>query len=147
MGAPYGHAFGQIQLCFRYVSSCLYTFAYSVGDKQYYLSLGGWVSGSSLVISCVMWSKDRNIGSKNTSENLSNKAKIYGSLSPRARGVWGPSYSLSSTSLSPIAKRLPDSHNSVNQAALCDLQMVFIKECKEHSSTQVSHNNKVPSTT
>ena len=74
-------------------------------------------------------------GSLNTSENLSNKAEIYGSLAPRAKGAQGPFYSPSSTSLAPIAKRLTNSHNNVNQAALCDLRTVFIKELKEHSST------------
>ena len=71
----------------------------------------------------------------NMSENSSNKAEIYGSLAPGARGVWIPSYSPSSMSLAPIARRLPDGHNNVNQAALWDLQTVFNKEHKEHSST------------
>ena len=83
----------------------------------------------------------------NTSKNSSNKAEIYGSLAPGARGVWGPSYSPSSMSLAPIARRLLDGHNNVNHAALWDLQTVFNKDLKEHSSTQVLHNNKVPSTT
>ena len=61
------------------------------------------------------------MGSLNTSENLSNKAEIYGSLAPGAKGVQGPSYSPSSTSLAPIARRLPDGCNNVNHAALCDL--------------------------
>ena len=34
------------------MSSCLYTSAYSAGDKQYCLGLGGWASGSSKVILC-----------------------------------------------------------------------------------------------
>ena len=83
----------------------------------------------------------------NNSENLSNKAETYGSLAPGAKGVRGPSNSLSSMSLDPIARRLPDGCNNLNHAALHDLQMVFIKDLKEHSSTQHSHNNKVPSAT
>ena len=83
----------------------------------------------------------------NISENSSNKAEIYGSLAPGAKGVWGPSNSPSSTSLAPIATGLPDGCNNVNYAALYDLQMVFINDLKEHSSTGVSYNNKVPSTT
>ena len=43
----------RIQLRSTYVSSCLCTSAYSMGDKQYCLGLGGWASGSSKVISCV----------------------------------------------------------------------------------------------
>ena len=147
IGAPYGLMLGLIQLCSRYVSSCLYTSAYSVGDKRYCLGLGGWAFGSSKVISCVTQSKGKKIGSANMSENSSNKVEIYDSLAPRARGVWGTSYSPSSTSLAPIARRLPDGSNNVNHAALHDLQMVFINDCKEHSSTRVSHNDKVPSTT
>ena len=142
-----GSCFRWIQLCSRYVSSCLCTSAYSAGDKRYCLGLGGWASGSSKVMLCVMRSKGRKTGSVNTSENSSNKAEIYGSLAPGARGVWIPSYSPSSMSLAPIARRLPDGCNNVNQAALWDLQMVFNKEHKEHSSTKVSHNDKVPSTT
>ena len=53
MGAPYGLLLGWIQLHSRYVSSCLCTSAYSAGDKQYCLGLGGWVSGSNMVMSCV----------------------------------------------------------------------------------------------
>ena len=75
------------------------------------------------------------MGSSNISENLTNKAKIYGSLAPGAKGVLGPSYSTSSTSLAPIAMKLPDGFNNVNYVQLCDLQMVFIKDLKEHSST------------
>ena len=135
MGAPYGLVLGWIQPCSRYVSSCLHTSAYSAGDKWYCLGLGGWASGSSKVMSCVMQSKGGKTGSANMSENSSNKAEIYGSLAPGARGVWIPSYSPSSMSLAPIARRLPDGCNNVNQAALWDLQMVFNKECKEHSST------------
>ena len=124
-----------IQPCSRYMSSCLYTLAYSVGEKWYCLGLGGWASGSNKVMSCVTWSEGRKMGSSNMAENLSNKAEIYGLLAPRAKGVWGPSYSLSSMSLAPIARRLPDGHNNVNYAALWDLQMAFIKDLKEHSST------------
>ena len=98
-------------------------------------------------MSCVMQSKGEKTGSVNMSENSSNKAEIYGSLIPGARGVRIPSYSPSSISLAPIARRLPDGHNNVNQAALWDLQTVFNKERKEHSSTKVSHNDEVPSTT
>ena len=130
-----GSCFGWIQPCSRYVSSCLRTSAYSAGDKRYCLGLGGWASGSSKVMLCVMQSEGGKTGSANTSENLSNKAEIYGSLAPGARGVQIPSYSPSSMSLAPIARRLPDGHNNVNQAALWDLQMVFNKEHKEHSST------------
>ena len=136
MGAPYGLTLGWIQPCSRYVSSCLYiASAYSVGDKRYCLGLGGWASGSSKVMLCVTWSEGRKTGSMNISENSSNKAEIYGSLAPGARGVWGPSYSPSSMSLAPIARRLPDGCNNVNHAALWDLQTVFIKDLKEHSST------------
>ena len=117
----------------RYVSSCLHTSAYSTGDKQYCLGLGGWASWSSKVMSCVMQSEGRKMGSTNMSENSSNKAEIYGSLAPGAKGVWGPSYSPSSMSLAPIARRLPDGCNNVNHAALHDLRTVFIKTCKEHS--------------
>ena len=56
MGAPYGLMLGWIQLRSRYVSSCLYTSAYSAGDKQYCFDLGGWASGSSKVMLCVMQS-------------------------------------------------------------------------------------------
>ena len=83
----------------------------------------------------MMWSKGRKPGSTKTSENLSNMAEIYGLLAPRARGVWVPSYSPSSMSLANIARRPTDGHNNVNHAALCDLQTVFIKDLKEHSST------------
>ena len=146
MGAPYGLMLRWIQPCSRYVSSCLHTSAYSVGDKWYCLGWGGWASGSNKVMSCVTQSKGRKTGCINMSENSSNKAKIYGSLAPGTRGVWGPFYSLSSILLAPIARRLPDVCNNVNQAALWDLWMVFIKEQKEHSSILVSHN-KVLSTT
>ena len=78
MGAPYGLMLRGIQLCSRYVSSYLHTSAYSVGDKQYCLGLGGWASGSSKVMSCVMRSEGGNMGSLNTSESLSNKTEIYG---------------------------------------------------------------------
>ena len=125
----------QIQPRSRYVSSCLCASAYSVGDKRYYLGLGGWASGSSKVMLSVIWSEGGKTGSTNTSENSSNKAEIYGSLPPGAREVWIPSYSPSSMSLAPIARRLPDGCHNVNQAALWDLQTVFNKECKEHSST------------
>ena len=87
MGAPYGLVIGWIQPNSRYVSFCLCTSAYSVGDKWYCLGLGGWASGSTKVMSCVMKSEGGKTGSTNTSENLSNKAKIYGSLAPGARGV------------------------------------------------------------
>ena len=147
MGAPYGLALGWIQPRSRYVSSYLRTSAYSAGDKRYCLGLGGWASGSSKVMSCVTRSEGGKTGSVNTSENSSNKAEIYGSLAPGARGVRIPSYSPSSMSLAPIARRLPDGRNNVNQAALWDLQTVFNKERKEHSSTEVSHNDEVPSTT
>ena len=69
------------------------------------------------------------------SENSSNKEEIYGLLAPGDKGVWGPFYSPSSTSLALIARRLPDGCDNVNQAALCDVQMVFLKDLKEHSST------------
>ena len=84
------------------------------------MGLGGWVSGSSKVMLCVTWSEGGKTGSVNTSENSSNKAEFYGSLVPGARGVQIPSYSPSSMSLAPIAGRLPDGHNNVNQAALWD---------------------------
>ena len=91
MEAPYGLALRRIQPCSTYVSSYLYTSAYSTGDKQYCLGLGGWASGSSKVMLCVTQSKGGKTGSANTSENLSNKAEIYGSLAPGARGVQIPS--------------------------------------------------------
>ena len=147
MGAPYGLVLRWIQPHSRYVSSCLCTSDYSAGDKQYCLGLGGWASGSNKVMLCVTQSEGGKTGSPNTSENSSNKGKINGLLAPGARGVWIASYSPSSTSLDPIARRLPDDYNNVNQAALWDLRMVFNKERKEHSSTKVSHYNKVPSTT
>ena len=100
----------------------------------YSLGLGGWASGSSKVMSCVTRSEGQKIGSANTSKNLSSKAEIYGLLAPGARGVRIPSYSPSSISLAPIARRLPDSRNNLNQTALWELQTVFNKECKEHSS-------------
>ena len=87
------------------------------------------------------------MGSANMSENSSNKAEIYASVAPRAKGVRGPSNSLSSMSLTPIARRLPDGPSNTNHAALHDLQMVFINDLKEHSSTRVSHNDEVASTT
>ena len=133
MGTPYGLTLGQIQPCSRYVSSCLCTSAYCAGDKWYCLGLGGWASGSSKVMLCVTWSEGRKTGSTNMSKNSSNKAEIYGSLTPGARGVRIPSYSPSSTSLAPIARRLPDGCKNVNKAALWDLQTVFNKGCKEHS--------------
>ena len=86
-------------------------------------------------MSYVTQSEGRKMGSSNTSENSSNKAEIYGPLAPRAEGFRGPFYSPSSMSPAPIARRLPDGYKNVNQAALCDLQMVFIKERKEYSST------------
>ena len=147
MVAPYGLMLRWIQPCSRYVSSCLHISAYSVGDKWYCLGLSSWASGSSKVISCVMWSKGRKTGSANTSKNSSNKAEIYRLLASGARGVWIPSYSPSSMSLAPIARRLPYGHNNMNQAALWDLQIVFNKKHKEHSSTWVSHNDELPSTT
>ena len=147
VGAPYGLVLRWIQLRSRYVSSYLCTSAYFAGDKWYCLGLGCWESGSSKVMPCVMRSEVGKTSSVNISENLSNKAEIYGSLAPGARGVRIPSYSPSSMSLAPIARRLPDGCNNVNQAALWDLQTIFNKERKEHSSTEVSHNNKVPSTT
>ena len=54
MGAQYGLALRQTQPCSRYVSSCLCTSAYSSGDKWYCWGLGGWASGSSKVMSCVI---------------------------------------------------------------------------------------------
>ena len=135
MGALYGLTLEQIQPFSRYVSSCLCTPAYSAGDKWYCLGLGGWPSGSTKVVLSVMQSEGRKTGSMNTSENSSNKAEIYRSLAPGARGVQIPSYSPSSMSLAPIARRLPDGCDNVNQAALWDLQTIFNKECKEHSST------------
>ena len=90
MEAPYGLMLGWIQLCSRYVSRYLHTSAYSVGDKQYFLGLGGWVSGSTKVMSCVMWSEGRKTGSSNISENLSNKPEIDESLALGARAVRVP---------------------------------------------------------
>ena len=148
MGAPYGLELGQIQPYSRYVSSCLYTSAYSAGYKQYYLGLGGWASGSSKVMLCVTWFKCRKTGFMQIRLiNSFNKAEIYGSLAPGARGVQIPFYSPSSISLASIARILPYGYNNVNQAALWDLWMVFNKEHKEYSSTWVSHNDEVPSTT
>ena len=135
MGTPYELLLRWIQLRSRYVHSCLHTPDYSVGDKQHCLGLGGWASGSSKVMPCVRWSKCGKMGAMNISENLSNKVEISGSLAPGARGIQGPSYSPSSMSLAPIARRPPDSHNNVNHAVLYDLQMVFIEDLKEHSST------------
>ena len=63
MGAPYGLVLRWIQPCSRYVSSYLCTSAYSVGDKRYCLGLGGWASGSSKVMLCVMRSKGGKTGS------------------------------------------------------------------------------------
>ena len=147
MGALYGLTLGWIQPCSKYVPSCLYTSAYFAGDNWYCLGIGGWASGSRKVMLCVTQSEGRKMGSANTSENLSNKAEIYGSLASGAKGVLGPSNSQSSTSLTPIARRLLDSRNNVNHATLHDLQMVFTNDLKEHSSTQISHNDKVPNTT
>ena len=79
--------------------------------------------------------------------NSSNKAEIYRSLAPRAEGVQGPFYSLSSMSLAPIAKRWPDDCNNVNHEAIRDLQMIYINDLKDHSSTWVLHKDKIPSTT
>ena len=76
MGAPYGLVLRQIELCSRYASICLHTSAYSVGVKQYCLGLCGWASGSSKVISSVILSERRKMGSAKTSENSFNKAKI-----------------------------------------------------------------------
>ena len=98
MGAPYGLILRWIQPHSRYVSSCLRTSAYSAGDKWYCLGLGGWVSGSSRVISCVMQSEYGKMGSSNKSENSSNKAEIYGLLEPGPKGVQDPPYSPSSMS-------------------------------------------------
>ena len=135
LGAPYGLMSRWIQLHSRYVSSFLHTSAYSAGDKQYCYGLDVWISGSSKVILYVMRYKGKKTGSWNTSENLSSKAEIYGSLELGARGVWGPSCSPSSMTLAPIARRLLDGHNNMKHAELCDLPMVFIKDLKEHSST------------
>ena len=147
MGALYGLMLVWIQPQSRYMSSFLYTSAYSVGDKQYWLGLGDWASGFNKVMSCVTRSQGRKMVSSNTSQNLSNKAKIYGILAPGGSGVWSPSYSPLSTSLAPIARRVPDGCKNMNHAALCDFQMVFIKNLIKHSSTWISHNNKVSSTT
>ena len=147
MGAMFGLILGQIQLRSRYASSCLCTSAYSVADKWYFLGLGGWASGSNKGILCVTRFEGRKTGSMNTSENLSNKAKIYGSLAHGAKGVQGPSNSPFSTSLAPIARRLLDGCNNVNHAAHHSLQTVLINDLKEHSSTRVSHNDKIASTT
>ena len=103
------------------MSSCLCTSAYSVGDKQVCFGLGGWASGSSKAILCVTWSEGGKTSYVNKSENSSNKAEIYRSLASGFKAVWGPSNSPSSMSLAPIARRMPDSHNNVNHAALCDL--------------------------
>ena len=135
IGALYGFVLEWIQLHSRYVSSCLCTSAYSTEDKRYCLGLGGWASRCSKMMSYVMQSKGRKMGSSNMSEKLSNKAEIYGLLAPGAKGVQGPSYSPSSMSLATIGRRMPDGYNNVNQLELCDLQMVFIKDLKEHSST------------
>ena len=81
---------------------------------------------------CDMVQRQKN-GFRKQSENLSNKAKIYGSLAPGAKGFQGPSNSPSSILLAPIARRLPDGHKNVSYAALHDLQMVFINDRKEHS--------------
>ena len=102
MGAPYGLALGWIQPCSRYVFSYLRTPAYSAGDKWYCLGLGGWASGSSKVMSCVMRSEGGKTGSANMSENSSSKAEIYGSLAPGAGGVQIPSYSPSSMLLARV---------------------------------------------
>ena len=96
---------------------------------------GGWASRSSKVMLCVIWYKGRKTGSMNTYENFFNKAEIHSSLTPGAKGFLGPSYSPSSISLAPIARRPLDDHSNVNHAALCVLQTVFIKDLKEHSST------------
>ena len=128
MGAPYGLVLGHIQLRSRYVSSCLHTSAYSAGDKWYCLGLSGWASESSKVMSCVIWSEGGKTGSVNTSENSSNKTEIYGPLPPGVRGVQITFYFPSSTSLAPIARRLPDGRNNVNQAALWDFRTVVNKE-------------------
>ena len=133
MGAPYGLTLRWIQLRSRYVFSCLCTSAYFVGDKWYCLGLSGWVSGSIKLMFCVTLSEGGKTGSSNTSENSSNKAEIDGLLAPGARGVWGPSYSPSSTSLASIARGPPDGHHNVNHAAFCDLRTVFIKDLNEHS--------------
>ena len=83
--------------------------------------LGGWASVSSKVILCVTWSEGGKMGSTNISENSSNKAEIYRSLAPGAKGVRYPSNSPSTTSLAPIARRLPNVHNNVNHAVHHDL--------------------------
>ena len=129
------------------MSSCLHTSAYSVGDKRYCLGLGSWASGFSKVMLNVIRSEGGKTGSVNISENSPNKAEIYSSLAPGAKGVWGRSNSSCSTSLALIARRLLDGCNNVNHAALHDLRTVFINHLKEHNSTQVSHNDEVPSTT
>ena len=85
------------------------------------MGLGGWTSGSSKVILCVMLSEGGKMASSNMSENLSNNADIDRSLAPGAKGVWDPSYSPSSITLAPITRRLPDGCNNVNYAALYDL--------------------------
>ena len=83
----------------------------------------------------MMQSEGRKTGSSTMSKNSFNKAKIYGSPAPGAKGVQGPFYSPFSILLAPIARRLPDGHNNVNHAALCDLQTVLIEDLNEHSST------------
>ena len=118
MGAPCKLALGWIQPRSRYMSSCLRTSAYSVGDKRYCLDLSGWVSGSSKVMLCVARFESGKTGFANMSENSSNKAEIYKSLAFRAKGVWGPSNFPSSMSLAPIPRRLPDGCNNMNHAAL-----------------------------
>ena len=144
IGAPYGLVLRWIQPHSRYVSSYLCTSAYSAGDKRYCLGLGGWASGSSKVMLHVTRSKGGKTGSANMSKNLSNKAKIYGSLAPGARGVRVPSYSSSSMSLAPIARRLPDGHNNVNQVALWDLQTVFNKDAKSTAQPKSHTMRKYP---
>ena len=144
MGAPYRLALRWIQLRSRYVSSYLYTLGYSVGDKRYCLGLGGWASRSSRVRLCVMWSKGKKVASTNMSENLSNKAEIYGSLAPWARGVWGPSYSPLSMSLAPIARRPPDGHNNMNRATLYDLQAVLARTSKSSVQPEPHTTKRYP---
>ena len=100
--------------------------------------LGGWASRSSKVILCVTWSKGRKMGSSNTSENSSKKAEIHGSLAPGAKGVQGPFYSPSNTSLTPIAGRLLDGLNNVNHAALYNCER-FSSRTSKNTAQHESH--------
>ena len=78
MGAPYGLALRWIQPCSRYVSSYLRTSAYSAGDKWYCLGLGGWASGSSKVMLCVMQSKGRKLAPQTRPKTRPTKQKSTG---------------------------------------------------------------------